>query len=138
MKSFRVLAALCLTTSAAAALAEVSVIVHPSNTAKIDPVAIERIFLGKEKAFSNGTKALPLNLAAAAPEREEFETKVLDKSPSQLKAYWSKLIFTGKGNQPAEASVAEMIELVSANPSTIGYVPSSAVTDAVKVIHTSK
>jgi len=138
MRTIKVLTTLCLTTFAAMSFAEVSVIVHPSNAATVDATAIERIFLGKEKSFSNGAKAVPVNLESSAAEREEFETKVLDKSPAQLKAYWSKLIFTGKGTQPAEASVSEMIELVSSNPNIIGYVPSSAVTDAVKVVHTAK
>ena len=132
----QLLTTLCLTTLATASFAEVSVIVHPSNSANVDATAIERIFLGKEKSFSTGTSAVPVNLESSVAEREEFDTKVLDKSASQLKAYWSKLIFTGKGNQPSETSVSGMIETVSSNPSAIGYVPSSAVTDAVKVIHT--
>ena len=61
----------------------------------------------------------------------------MGKSGSQYKAFWSKLVFTGKGKPPKEMSGdAAVIAAVSANPDAIGYVSASAVTDAVKVIAT--
>ena len=56
-------------------------------------------------------------------------------SESQLKSYWSKLVFTGKGQPPRDVQTdAEMIELVAGNPNIIGYVDISSVTDKVKVL----
>jgi ABC-type phosphate transport system substrate-binding protein len=44
-------------------------------------------------------------------------------------------VFTGKGVPPKEVdNDAAVIELVSQNPSVIGYVDKASVTDAVKVI----
>jgi len=60
---------------------------------------------------------------------------VLKKSASQLKAYWSKLLFTGKGTPPKEiGSDAEMVSLVASNPNMIGFVDAAAVNDSVKVV----
>jgi ABC-type phosphate transport system substrate-binding protein len=112
----------------------VSVIVHPSNAAALDANAIQKIFLGKLKAFPSGGEAIPIDLESGAA-RDEFLAKVINKNDSQLKAYWSKLIFTGKGQAPkAVASEQEVINLVKANPNIIGYVSDGAVSADVKVI----
>ena len=120
------------------ALAEVSVITHPSNGDAITSKAISKLFLGKSKKFPNGDEAVPIDQADKSPTRKEFHTKVTRKKQSQLKAYWSRVVFTGKGQPPkVVASDAEVISLISKNPSMIGYVNSSSVTGAVKVVFTT-
>ncbi|GLR33809.1 MULTISPECIES: phosphate ABC transporter substrate-binding protein [Shewanella] len=115
--------------------AGVVVIVHPSNSDTIDQKAIENIYLGKTKTFPGGAPAVPVNLDSAVPLRETFDSKVLGKSSSQLKSYWSQKVFTGKGTPPKEVtSGAEMIKLVSSNPNIIGYIDSSEANDSVKVV----
>lgn len=115
--------------------AGVVVIVHPSNADTVDQKVIENIFLGKTKTFPCGAQAVPVNLDSAMPLRETFDTKVLGKSSSQLKSYWSQKVFTGKGTPPKEVtSGAEMIKLVASNPNIIGYIDSSEANDSVKVI----
>ena len=117
--------------------AAVAVIVHPQNDANLDKTAIARIFLGKTKKLPNGRAVLPLNAAKGSPIRDEFNRLVLGKSSAQVNAYWSKLVFTGKGVPPKElSSDAEVIATVSANEDAIGYVNPAAVTDAVKVAAT--
>ena len=65
----------------------------------------------------------------------EFEQKILKKTSSQIKAYWSKRIFSGKGKPPKEvAAEHDIISLVAKNVDAIAYVEASSVTDAVKVI----
>ena len=64
-----------------------------------------------------------------------FYAKALEKSDSQLKAYWSKLIFTGKGTKPDSVkNDVAVIELVSKNPNIIGYIDSASVGPGVKVV----
>ncbi|BBN83805.1 hypothetical protein PA25_37900 [Pseudoalteromonas sp. A25] len=114
--------------------AEVAVIVNPSNGATLDKDAIAKIYLGKAKSFSDGTKvnAVGLNSGGAV---DAFTSNVLGKSSSQYKAYWSKLIFTGKGTPPETLdSEQAVIEFVAANADAIGYVESAKVTGAVKVV----
>jgi ABC-type phosphate transport system substrate-binding protein len=78
---------------------------------------------------------LAVNLSADSTTRNTFDETVLGRNSSQVSAYWSKLVFTGKGIPPKEVnSDAEVIDLVSKNPSVIGYVDSSSLTDAVKAI----
>ena len=101
----------------------VTVIVHPSNAASLDKSSISRIFLGKAKSFPGGGAAVPITLAEGSAGSDAFNSNVLNKSASQLKAYWSKLVFTGKGTPPKSvANDAEMIALISANPNMIGFI----------------
>ncbi len=117
------------------ALAETVVVVHPSNSTEIDTKQIQRIFLGKEKKFSDGSETIPVNQVSDSSVRSNFDTSVLGRSSSQVSAYWSKLVFTGKGVPPKEVeNDAAVIALVAKNPSAIGYVNSTSVDDSVKVI----
>lgn len=116
------------------AFSAVTVIVHPSNADAINNKDIKKIFLGKSKKFPGGNHAVPITSDSL---NDEFTKTVLKKSPGQVKAYWSKLIFTGKGQAPKFVdSDADVIELISKNPNMIGYVENSAVTPDVKVIGT--
>lgn len=114
--------------------AEVAVIVHPSNAGAVSEDDIKNLYLGKKKAFADGAEAITLNLAENSGGRSYFNDKVLGKTDAQLKAYWSKLLFTGKGTPPREVDDAEMLKLVANNPNTIGYVDASKVDASVRVI----
>lgn len=120
-----------------ATYAEVVVIVHPSNNNSFTKEEIESLFMVKKSGFADGSKASTYYLSADDPVRHQFDEKVLGKSSSQLKAYWSKLVFTGKGTPPPELSnSAEAIAKVAAEPSAIAYVDKTAVKDGVKVVFT--
>jgi ABC-type phosphate transport system substrate-binding protein len=115
--------------------AEIVLVVHPSNDADLDAKVAQRIFLGKENKFSNGKEALPINQNSESSTRASFDTNTLGRNSSQVTAYWSKLVFTGKGTPPKEVSTdLEVLEIVANNQNAVGYVDSASVTGAVKVI----
>ena len=117
------------------ASAELVLVVHPSNDASLDAKTAQRIFLGKESKFSNGKEAIPINQAPDSANRASFDTDTLGRSSTQVAAYWSKLVFTGKGIPPKEVgNDAEVIAMVAGNQDAIGYVDSASVTSAVKAI----
>ena len=133
MKKWILAASLC----SSMAFADVAVIVHPSNEDSLDKSTISRIFLNKAKTFPSGVQAEPLALSGDQPASDEFNSKVLNKSTAQLTAFWSKLVFTGKGQPPAEfSSDADIISAVAANPNAIGYVDAGSVDDSVRVVAT--
>jgi ABC-type phosphate transport system substrate-binding protein len=117
--------------------AEISVIVSSNNpNESIDQNTVSKIFLGKAKSFPDGSQAVPIDQDDGAAARVAFNSTVLGKSASQLKSYWSRLIFTGKGTPPKQSgNDATVKELVANNPNIIGYVDSSAVDASVKVVH---
>lgn len=129
--------ALLITIASSMSFAETSVIVSASNpNSTMDQTTVSKIFLGKAKSFPDGTQALPVDQDEGSKSRESFNTTVLGKSDSQLKSYWSRLIFTGKGTPPKQSGTdAEIKSLVANNPNIIGYIDSSAVDGTVKVVH---
>jgi ABC-type phosphate transport system substrate-binding protein len=114
--------------------ADMAVIVSAkSNISSLDKSQISDIFLGKAATYPDGSQAVPIEQAEGAAVREEFHNLVTDKSGSQLKSYWSKMVFSGKGNPPKEVpNSAEMLKLIAANPNLIGYVEKGAVNASVK------
>lgn len=115
--------------------AEIAVIVHPSNSSAVSQTAVERIYLAKVKAFSDGTTVVPLNHEESDPTRVAFDSQAVGKSESQMKSYWAKLLFTGKATPIKQvANDEEMISAVSSTPGAIGYVDSASVDDSVKVV----
>jgi len=117
------------------ALAEIAIVVHPSNSNAIDANTVKRLYLGKSKSFPDGSQAVPVGQDEDSKVTTEFNEKVLGKSSSQVKAYWSKLIFTGKGTPPKQvANDAEVIKLVANNPNLIGYIDASKADGSVKVV----
>jgi len=117
--------------------AEISVIVHKDNASTFDKKSIRKLYMGKAKKFDNGRNALVINASKGSTQRNDFNKSVIGRSSSQINAYWSKLVFTGKGIPPKElSSDAEVLSTVTENKDTIGYVDSSAVTAAVKVVAT--
>ncbi len=119
--------------------ADVAVVVHPSNTDDLDSATISRLFLNKMKAFPNGNRVEAMALSEDMPETDVFNQQVLGKSASQLTAFWSKLVFTGKGQPPKAFSDSQaLISAVASDPNAIGYVDASAVNDSVRVVATFK
>jgi hypothetical protein len=126
-----VAAAALTAVAASATAAEIVVIVNPKNPAtRMFSEQAAQFFVGKSSLFT------PVE-HTEGPLRNEFSQKVLGKDTSQVKAAWSKLVFTGKGNAPKEfASSADVKKAVAADVNAIGYIEKSAVDDSVKVILT--
>lgn len=129
--------------SASLANGELAVVVNvESSSVTITEQEVVSIFLGKKRELADGTKVVPLDQLEGQTVRSEFYSKVIQKTPTQLNSYWSRLIFAGKGRPPfAVSGDEEVLELVSANPNMMGYIDidslhSSDVSDQVKVLLT--
>jgi ABC-type phosphate transport system substrate-binding protein len=122
--------------AAASACAEVVVIVSARNPIpSLTPAQTTRIFLGKVNTFPDDSAAVPVDQAEGSAIRDEFYSKVVHKSSSQLTAYWAKVIFTGNGRPPEMLeSDAAVRKAVAKNPNAIGYIDKSAVDRSVRVL----
>lgn len=116
--------------------AGIAVVVHPNNAnASLSQEDVEKLFLGKSKSFPNGNAASVVDQTTASASRTGFYEKVIKKNSTQLKAYWTKIVFTGKGTPPKEIGDDAAIKShVAASPDAIGYIDSSAVDGSVKVV----
>ncbi len=116
-------------------VADVAVIVHPSNSVSINEDEIRSLFLGKHRSFNTGQDAQVITLGSDQAGRSRFIELALGKNDSQLKAYWAQLLFTGKGVPPKEVTSTEMLKLIANTPNAIGYIDSTQVDGSVKIVH---
>lgn len=132
------LAAAGLLTLAQGASAQVAVIVNPkSPLASMTQEQVAAIFMGKSSTLPSGQTAVPADLPESDKAREIFYSKAAGKSPSQVKATWARLTFSGKATPPKEVpTAADVKKHVAANPDAIGYIEKSAVDSTVKVVLT--
>lgn len=120
----------------ASAAADVVVIVSARNALtalRSDQVA--DIFLGKVATFPDGVESVALDQHIGTPLRDEFYQKVMAKTPALMKAYWSKMIFTGRGQPPREVrGSASIRKMVASDPTLIGYIDKAALDPSVKAV----
>ncbi|CAN7434392.1 phosphate ABC transporter substrate-binding protein [Duganella sp. LjRoot269] len=127
---------LLLSAAGAARPAELVVIVSARNPLSVlRPEQVVDIFLAQTGRFPGGDEAVALDLPLGSPLREEFYSRVAARSPALMKAYWTKMVFTGRGQPPRElASSAAVRRMVADNPSMIGYIDRSALDASVKAV----
>ncbi|MDP2031195.1 MAG: phosphate ABC transporter substrate-binding protein [Thiobacillus sp.] len=127
---------LLLGLSADGAAADVVAVVSAKNpVTALSKNQVVDIFLGKASRFPDGSPAMPIDQIEGSAARDEFYFKFSGKSPAQLKAHWSKIIFTGRGQPPREVSNSiEVKKLIAENPNAIGYIEQSLVDGSVKVL----
>jgi ABC-type phosphate transport system substrate-binding protein len=130
------LAALGVTGLAALAKAEVAVIVNPkSAVSALSADQVAAIFSGASTKLPDGSSAVLSDQPESSPLRETFYSDLVGKNPSQAKAIWARLMFTGAGVPPKELkSSADVIAFVSSTPNAVGYVSKSEVDGSVKVV----
>ena len=78
---------------------------------------------------------MPIDQVEGSAARDEFYLTFAGKSPAQLKAHWSKIIFTGRGQPPPEvANGGEVKKRLAENPNAIGYIERNLVDGSVRVV----
>lgn len=129
-----VLCTLCL--FAASASAELVVIVSSRNPNPVlNAEQVSAIFLGQTGRFPDGAAAVAIDQGLGAAQRDLFYRQLTGKSPALLKAHWSKMVFTGRGQPPREvASDAAVRRMVADNPSMIGYIERTALDPSVRPV----
>ena len=127
---------LCMGAAMSLVRAEIVVIGNPRlDVASLNEQMISDLYLGRAVQLSTGQRVEVVDLPAGHPAREEFYSQVLGRDPAQIRAYWAKRIFTGKGTPPAtRPDEAAVVRWVAGAPGRIGYVRSHAVTNSVKVL----
>jgi ABC-type phosphate transport system substrate-binding protein len=127
--------ALALAPNAASA-AELAVIVSArSNISMLSADQVAEIFLFQTNRFPNGSEVVPIDQDLGSPLRDEFYSKVTNRTPALVKAHWARLIFTGRGQPPAEVDGnAAMRRMIAENPGMIGYVERTALDPSVRAV----
>lgn len=120
--------ALCAVAFCAAAHADTVVVMAPGSGA-LTKDQVAAVYLGR----SNDLK--PVDLPPGTPARDAFYKKATDRDEAQIKAVWSRVVFTGKGQPPKEMPDAAAVKkAVAADPKAVGYIDKAAVDASVKVV----
>jgi ABC-type phosphate transport system substrate-binding protein len=93
------------------------------------------IFLGRASRFPDGRPAVPIDQREGSPARAVFYTAFLGRSAAQMKAHWSKIVFTGRGSPPREApDGAAVRQLIAEDPQAIGYLDRDLVDASLRIV----
>ena len=120
----------------ASAWADLVVVTNPKSG--IDRMSREEVvfvFLGRWRQLPSGIAAVPIDLPIDSPERAAFYRQLVSKSQSEIKAYWSRLMFSGGARPPISPdSREEQIRILASTPGAIGYLDRSAVDNRMKIV----
>ena len=106
-----------------------------SRIAELTQSQVTDLFLGRLKQLSDGTRLVPVDHPEGSAARDEFYSRYAGKTPAQLKAYWSKMIFTGRGQPPVIlADAAEVRKRVARDPQSIAYLERALADDTVRIL----
>lgn len=112
------------------------IVVHPDNP--VDSMTVTELsqrFLKKVSTWPDGARVEPVDQQDGARVRSAFSRAIHDREVAAIKAYWNKLIFSGRGLPPPELEGdREVLEFVRSHPHGIGYVSGGANTSGLKVL----
>jgi len=96
---------------------------------------VAAIFLGQSARFPDGALATALDQPIGSTERNQFYLRVTGKTPALLKAHWSKLVFTGRGQPPRELQDnAAVRRAVAEDAGLVGYIDREALDPSVRQV----
>ncbi len=116
--------------------ADVVVVVAPdSPLMSLTRSQLADIYLGRINRLPDGTSVVPIDQTDVSAAHTEFYEKYLGRTPAQIKAHWSKLIFTGRGQPPRTLADGDTLAaFIATNPHTIGYLDPAVVNRPLKVL----
>jgi hypothetical protein len=113
----------------------VVVVSAASTVTEISRLQLFDLYMGRSTRFPNGSPAVPIDLRSGSPGRTVFSDIYLGRSEAQMKAHWSKIVFTGRGRPPAEvASGEELRDLLARDPKAIGYLDRRLVDARLRIV----
>lgn len=106
-----------------------------SSVRTVDAETAANLYLGKVSELPGVGPVQLHDLPEGSAVRDGFYQEAANKSASAMKALWSRMIFTGKGQPPKSVeSSAALKKILASNPTAIGYMEKSAVDASVKVL----
>ena len=131
-----VASALTLSTNAVMAAEDRLVVVtHPDNQIDITREELYRLYFGKRVTLQSDVKLTPVLNDGDEELLKHFSSQMLKRSSQQLRSYWARQLFTGKGKPPVRVKNAiDLKGLIAGNPQFIGYLWESDVDASVRIL----
>ncbi|QTQ36005.1 Uncharacterized protein ToN1_18510 [Aromatoleum petrolei] len=94
----------------------------------------EQFYLGHGHTLPDGSVVTLADLPPGSI-RDQFYQQLTRKNPSQIRAHWSRMVFTGRALPPQQAeSMAQLRQWLASQPNLIGYMPAADADGRVKVL----
>lgn len=126
-------------------------VLHPATNARAELVVVVNarcgvaamtrnevvnVFFGRNRQFFNGVEAQPVDMPDGHPDRARFYSGLVGKDISEVSAYWSRQVFSGRMQPPPKASTTEeVLKWVVSHPGGIGFVELSKADARVRVVY---
>jgi hypothetical protein len=111
------------------ALAGDVVVVMGPGAGALSKDQVANVYLGRNSDLK------PVDLHESNPVRDTFYKKATGRGPAEVKAVWSRLMFTGQGQPPRElADAAAVKKAVASDPRAVGYIDKTDLDASVKVV----
>lgn len=112
----------------------VVIVSKDSSIQDITKKELSKTFLAKTKRLPSGEKSMVVESTNKRLQAKFYKT-ICNKNEKQLRKYWTKMIFTGRGQPPKKIkSIPELISFVKNNKNAISYIPFEDINNDVKVI----
>ena len=115
---------------------EIVVVVNRANPASVlSRDALRPIFQTVKTEWSDGARAVPINLPDDDPVRQQFDEGVLGLDPDRVSRYWIDRKVRG-GERPPQrmSSESAVLHFVASNRGGVGYVKASSADKSVKIV----
>jgi hypothetical protein len=132
---------LCVTTwllmQSGAVHAQLVVVVNArSGVAAMSRNEVVNVFFGRTRQFFNGLEVQPVDMVDSHPDRARFYSGLVGKDLSEVNAYWSRQVFSGRQQPPLKAATPEdVLKQVVSQPGGIGFVELSRADARVRVVY---
>jgi len=116
--------ALLTATSPRAACEEIklAVIVHPLRAAPLTRDVVKRIYLKRQRFWSDGHPIVAINQEVATSARALFTRLIFGEDAERLSTYWNEQYFHGILPPIILGSEEAVVRYVASRPDAIGYV----------------
>ncbi len=116
--------------------AEPVVVVNAASAVpQLSQDAVINIFLGRYRTLPTGGTARPIDQPENSVVRAEFYRRLVNKDLTEITAYWSRLLFSGRTSPPLQAATAaDVLALMMAYPDSVAYVDRSQVDKRLRIV----
>ena len=137
MRAGKLILALLLACSPAA-MAWADMVVAANAKSGVEHMTREEVvyvFMGRWRQFPSGVTAVPVDMPADSADYAAFYHQLVNKDPADIKAYWSRLVFSGGARPPRSAQQRDdLLRILLSVPGAIGYIDRSLVDSRMKIV----
>jgi ABC-type phosphate transport system substrate-binding protein len=115
---------------------DIAVVVNKANVSPpMNRSQLSALFKARSTQFPRGGRATPVNLPPESSVRQAFDMAVLGLTPEEVERFWlDSKIRSGTGSPRHLPGPSALVRFVSGDETSIGYVPVSELSDAVRVV----